>query len=259
MRPCPRRLTYNASAVARLAYNLVRMAVGESVRQALEQWDRKVWDVAMLHACNALDGTSRKRYPALGVGTRFRTAIRDALDIFGVMAMPGVNLEQTRFPVAVRSDLLPERRPDIADVLFGMHRWLHGHSDQSSVQFEISPYVSANAALRIANNGTVQLPTSAVLGLLAVAVFAPENKGQVIPPQLSAHVVRPCFLHQRLVGLAGPLPRNGRLGQGAARHARLRRRMEHVDADRMTMMTAPDRRTAAVHALPSWPKGPSQR
>ena len=182
MRPCPRRLTYNASAVARLAYNLVRMAVGESVRQALEQWDRKVWDVAMLHACNALDGTSRKRYPALGVGTRFRTAIRDALDIFGVMAMPGVNLEQTRFPVAVRSDLLPERRPDIADVLFGMHRWLHGHSDQSSVQFEISPYVSANAALRIANNGTVQLPTSAVLGLLAVAVFAPENKGQVIPP-----------------------------------------------------------------------------
>lgn len=157
-------------------------SVGESVAQSLQQWDRKLWDVAMLHACNAVDETGRKRYPTLGVGTRFRTALRDSLDIYGVMATPGVDLEKTRFPVGVRSDLLPDKRPDIADVLYGIHRWLHGHADESSVEFEVSPYVNASAALRIANDGKIQLPKSAILGLLAVAVFAPENKGEVIPP-----------------------------------------------------------------------------
>lgn len=90
------------------------VSVGESVAQSLQQWDRKLWDVAMLHACNAVDETGRKRYPTLGVGTRFRTALRDSLDIYGVMATPGVDLEKTRFPVGVRSDLLPDKRPDIA-------------------------------------------------------------------------------------------------------------------------------------------------
>jgi hypothetical protein len=108
--------------------------------------------------------------------------VRESLDIFGVMATPGVDLDQTRFPVAVRSDLMPDKRPDIADVLWGTHRWLHGHSDESPLEFEVTPYVNASAALRIANNGKVQLPKSAILGLLAIAVFAPENKGEVIPP-----------------------------------------------------------------------------
>lgn len=51
------------------------VSVGESVAQSLQQWDRKLWDVAMLHACNAVDETSRKRYPrwasALDSGRRY--------------------------------------------------------------------------------------------------------------------------------------------------------------------------------------------
>lgn len=141
-----------------------------------------MWDVAMLHSCNAVDDTSRKRYPSLGAGTRFRRVIRDAVDIYGVMATPGVDLENTRFPVAVRSDLTPEMRPDIADVLYGIHRWLHGHDEESATGFEVSPYVNGSAALRVASDGKIQLPKTAILGLLAIAVFAPENKGEVIPP-----------------------------------------------------------------------------
>lgn len=162
------------------------MTVGASVKQSLEQWDRKMWDVAMLHACNAVDDTSRKRYPSLGAGTRFRRVIRDAVDIYGVMATPGVDLENTRFPVAVRSDLTPEMRPDIADVLYGIHRWLHGHDEESATGFEVSPYVNGSAALRVASDGKIQLPKTAILGLLAIAVFAPENKGEVIPPITSS-------------------------------------------------------------------------
>ena len=44
----------------------------------------------MLHACNAEDGTGKKRYPKLGVGARFKRTIRDSLDIFRVIAAPGI-------------------------------------------------------------------------------------------------------------------------------------------------------------------------
>lgn len=146
----------------------------------------------MLHACNAVDETGRKRYPTLGVGTRFRTALRDSLDIYGVMATPGVDLEKTRFPVGVRSDLLPDKRPDIADVLYGIHRWLHGHADESSVEFEVSPYVNASAALRIANDGKIQLPKSAILGCWPLPCLRRRTRARSFPRTISSAGMTTC-------------------------------------------------------------------
>ena len=156
------------------------MNVGDSVKQSLDHWERKEWDTAMFHATNAVDGTARKRYPRRGVGTRFRAVVRDSLDILGVLGTPGVDLTATRFPVAVRSDL-PDGRPDIADVLYGIHRHSHDHGDELPKGFEVTPYVNGRAVLRIANDGKTQLASSTVVGLLGIAVFAPENKGEVIP------------------------------------------------------------------------------
>lgn len=155
------------------------MKVGESVRHSLEHWDRAEWDAAMLHACNAVDATGRKRYPKLGVAGRFKRIIRESLDIFGAMAMPSLNIEETRFPVAVRSDL-PDERPDIADIIYGIHRCAHGHGDELPEGFELMPYVEPQAAMRI-QGGTIRLSAATVPGLLAIAVFAPENLGQSVP------------------------------------------------------------------------------
>jgi hypothetical protein len=137
----------------------------------------------MLHACNAVDGTGRKRYPKLGVGARFKATIRDSLDIFRIMAAPGIDVDKTRFPIAVKSDL-PDKRPDIADVLYGIHRCTHGHGDELPEGFELTPYAYGIQVMRI-SQGKIQLPASAVLGLPAIAVFAPENKGQTIPGMYS--------------------------------------------------------------------------
>jgi hypothetical protein len=52
------------------------MNVGDSVRHGLDHWDNNEWDAAMLHACNAVDGTGKKRYPKLGVGARFKQTTR---------------------------------------------------------------------------------------------------------------------------------------------------------------------------------------
>jgi hypothetical protein len=132
----------------------------------------------MLHACNAVDATGKKRYRNRGVGARFKQVIRNSLDVFGAMAMPGLDLEQTRFPVPVKFDL-PDKRPDIADILYEIHRCAHGHGDDLPEGYELMPYAEPVVVTRM-HHGKIRLSASAVLGLLAVAVFAPENKGQVI-------------------------------------------------------------------------------
>lgn len=156
------------------------MDVGDSVRRSLDHWERREWDTAMVHACNAVDATANKRYAQIGIATRFKRTIRDSIDIFGVMAAPAIDFERSRFPIAVKSDL-PDGRPDIADVLYGVHRWNHGHRDELPEGFELTPYGPRPAAVQIWRTGKIQLPASAAIGLLAVAVFAPENKGEAIP------------------------------------------------------------------------------
>jgi len=118
----------------------------------------------MLHACNAVDGTAKKRYPQLGVTTRFKRIIRESLDIFGLMAAPAIDFNNSRFPIAVKSDL-PDSRPD----------------NELPQGFELTPYGPRPAGVHIWQNGKIQLPASVAIGLLAIAVFAPENKGETIP------------------------------------------------------------------------------
>lgn len=160
--------------------NLTCVSVGDSVRQSLDHWARQDWDGAMFHAGNAVDGTGKKRYPQLGIASRFRRTIRDSMDIFHAIAVPGVDFEQTRFPIAVKSDL-PDGRPDIADVLYGIHRCGHGHDDELPNGFELTRHAARDTKVHIWREGKIQLPASTVLGLVAIAVFAPENKGEAIP------------------------------------------------------------------------------
>ncbi len=134
----------------------------------------------MNHACNALAETAARRYPQQGLAARFKRTVRDSLDIFGAMAAPGIDFDQSRFPIPVRSDL-PDGRPDIADVLYGAHRWSHGHVEELPNGFELTPDGPRPRGVHIWREGKIELPASVVIGLLAIAVFAPENKGEAIP------------------------------------------------------------------------------
>ncbi|QRY85743.1 hypothetical protein JVY00_06640 [Tsukamurella tyrosinosolvens] len=161
------------------------MQVGDSVRHALDNCDAGEWDAAMMNACNAVDGTARKRYPDLGNAARFKQLLRDEVDTLGAMGMPGINLRETRWPVPVVSKL-PDKRPDIADVIYGIHRCAHGHGDELPSGFELTMPDQTPDGVPVSlievEKGKVRLPTSTIVGLVAVAVFAPENKGQPIPP-----------------------------------------------------------------------------
>ena len=124
--------------------------------------------------------TAKKRYPKSGVATRFKSIIRESLDIFGLMAAPAIDFEHSRFPIAVKSDL-PDGRPDIADVLYGVHRSSHGDEEELPDGFELTPLRTSPRRGAHLEEREDPAPGAAVIGLLAIAVFAPENKDEKIP------------------------------------------------------------------------------
>ncbi len=159
------------------------MNVGNSVRKAIDDWEQGEPESAMLHACNAVDGTAKKLYPTLGSNARFTRLLRENYGIFGPMGVPGIDLVQTRFPVKVTRPKAEAGKPDIADVLYGIHRCAHGHGDDLPDGFELLP--DAAGAPRytrmLIEKGKVRLSDRVIFGLLAVAVLSPANEGQTVP------------------------------------------------------------------------------
>lgn len=158
-------------------------SVGNSVRKAIEEWTIGELEFAMLHACNAVDGTAKKLFPKLGSNARFTKLIRDSYSFFGPMGLPGVNVEDTRWPVTVERPKAAGGLPDIADVIYGVHRCSHGHGDELPEGFELWPDAfGPHRSTRFSvERGKVQLSDRVISGLLGVAVFSKANVGQSVP------------------------------------------------------------------------------
>ncbi|WP_157660794.1 hypothetical protein [Burkholderia ubonensis] len=161
------------------------MKVGNSVRLAIDDWSRGELEAAMLHSCNAVDGTARKLHSGWGNKKRFTQVIRDNYGIFGPMAMPGINVERSRFHhVAVQGPTTSDGVPDVADIVYGIHRCTHGHGDDLPRGFEL---VSDARSLHVTHleanqpSGSIRLSDRTIFGLLAIAVFAPVNRAERVP------------------------------------------------------------------------------
>jgi hypothetical protein len=153
--------------------------VGNSVRKAIDDWEAGELEAATLHACNAIDGTAKKMHPALGSKARFTKLLRDHYSILGPMSLPGIDLTETRFPVCVKRPTAPGGQPDMADVLYGIHRCTHGHGDELPGGFELIPDARSGRITRtIAMKGAVRFSDRLIFGLVAIAVLSPVNVGQ---------------------------------------------------------------------------------
>jgi len=157
--------------------------VGNSVRKAIDDWEQGDLDAAMLHACNAVDGTAKKLYPTLGSNARFTRLLRENYDILGPMGAPGVDLDASRFPVKVPRPSPGGGGPDLADIIYGVHRCAHSHGDELPDGFELLPDAAGPPRITrmLVENGRVRLSDRIVFGLLAVAVLSPVNVGQAVP------------------------------------------------------------------------------
>lgn len=160
------------------------MNVGDSVRLAIDVWEMGEADAAMLFACLAVDGTACKTFPGeKGTNARFTRLLRDNYSVLGPMGAPGINLSDTRFPVQLPVPKADGGIPDVADLIYGIHRCHHGHGEDLPGGFELIPDARGPAgSTRLAvSDGRVQLSDRMIFGLLAVAVVAPVNSDQVIP------------------------------------------------------------------------------
>ncbi len=155
------------------------MTVGDEVRSGLDHWSRGEWRPAMWHATEAVSKTADKRYPALDPAAAFRQTIRDDVDIFTALAAADIDLAGSRFPLPIASDQ-PDGRPDIADVMYAVYRYLHVDESEMPAGCQVVPPGEGVPMFSIAN-GRVWLRATAAIGLFAVAVLAPENEGQPIP------------------------------------------------------------------------------
>lgn len=155
------------------------MSVGAEVRSGLDHWSAGEWRPAMWHATAALELTAVKRYPTLEPEEAFKQTIRDEVDTFSAMVAPDIDFVASRFPVPVPSDQ-PDGRPDIADLLYAVHRYLHVDESAMPAGCQVVPHAEGVPLFNIAH-GRLWLRATAAIGLLAIAVFAPENQGQSIP------------------------------------------------------------------------------
>jgi hypothetical protein len=161
--------------------------VGKSISKAIAERLSGDLDSAMLHACNAIDGTAKKMYPALGVGARFTRLLRENYASILEPMVPGVNLEQTVFPVRIPNANGPGGQPDFADVIYVIHRCNHGHGAALPVGYELIPDTTTEPARTTmtsrknsAGDWVVRLSDRSIYGMLAVALLSPANVGQIL-------------------------------------------------------------------------------
>lgn len=155
------------------------MKVGKSVSKAIDDWLAGDSESAMLHACNAVDGTARKKpYGNSGNAARFCRLIREETEIFGKFGMPGINLDTTRFPISLANKSMVAL--DIAEILYKVHRCTHGHGDELEDGFELYPDAAGPEPITTMqwSGGKLRLSDSILFAMIGVAVVAPENVGQ---------------------------------------------------------------------------------
>lgn len=157
------------------------MKVGASVSYALWALDQGDSQHAMLHACNAVDGTARKRFPTSGVRDRFTKLMRNGYWIVEPMGAPGINLRTSRWQVHAGNPPRPQV-VEFADLVYLVHRCTHGHGDELPGGFDLLPDTrgpdGVTHMVARFEDDTVQLSDRLIPALLCLAVLAPENSDQ---------------------------------------------------------------------------------
>lgn len=161
------------------------------VQLSLELFEGDEPEVALMLACVAAEETAKKAYGAqVDPQVRFTSLIRDGASVFGPMVAAGVDLRDSRLAVTTQSvtaDPVPglrARLPDLADVLYAVHRYGRGHAEELPQGFElVSDAEGFPGLVRLPEApGKARVGPRTIFALLALAVLHPANrKGAKVP------------------------------------------------------------------------------
>jgi hypothetical protein len=152
------------------------MKLSEHVLYAIDDAGAKKFDAALLHACIAIDATSKRLYPSeRRAGRRYIKCLRAYYWIIEPMIGAGINLVETRF---TNIRLRNTASPDLAEVIYVIFRCSHAHGDEVPPNFSVLPSQGGFGSTWGLGDGELHLPDRVVWALLAISVFSKVNKGE---------------------------------------------------------------------------------
>lgn len=152
------------------------MKLSQQVLYAIDDAGVGKFDAALLHACIAIDTTSKRLYPSeRKVRIRYVKCLRNYYWIVEPMIGAGLDLIETRFSnVHLRNN----HSPDIADVIYEIFRCAHAHGDEVSPSYSIIPTEGSVVSKWKFGHGELHMPDRIIWALLAIAVFSKVNGGE---------------------------------------------------------------------------------
>ena len=154
------------------------LKISEYIKSSLDSVGRMELEQAMMFVCMAVDGTAKKEYPNMPVGSRFRKFINNNLEIVELM-FGGINLQETRFPLKNKKGM---RGMTFAEIVYEKYRCNLAHGEELPDGYGISIQIAAGCQqfnIDIANNA-MTLPQSVIYALGLICVLAPVNADQKI-------------------------------------------------------------------------------
>lgn len=151
------------------------MRISRQVLCSIDDAEAQKFDSALLHACIAIDSTSKRLFPNEGdVGRRYVHCLRQYYWIVEPMIGGGLNLDETIFS---NINIRKKPSPDIADVIYTIFRCAHAHGDEIPDEFMLIPSIG-DASQWIIGKNRLNMPDRVIWALLAVVVFSKVNANQ---------------------------------------------------------------------------------
>lgn len=155
------------------------MQIADHIKNSIDAAMRRDLDSAMLFACLAVDGTSKKLYSDVqSSGKRFRNFIADNIDIIELM-FGGINFEETFFPFKDNKGRIGLK---FEDVIYEKFRCTLAHGDVYEPGYGITfKIIDGHHAFMIdTKNGFMTIPESCIYALGLPCVLSHVNADQKI-------------------------------------------------------------------------------
>lgn len=163
------------------------MRIQKSLKKAVDEIVANDYESAMLHVCNAIDGTAQKKYGGKSSRTIYTKFLRDHYDLIcALTGLPQLNLKDTIWPVTVERT----EKPDFAEMIYGVHRCGHNHGAEVPEGFAFYPDTNdpLNKTTLKIQNGSVGLSDRFIWALITIVVLDPVNNDlRLLSPELDGY------------------------------------------------------------------------
>lgn len=155
------------------------MRIDEHVIHAIDDFAAGKKDAALMHACVALDATSRKLANSKKSSAEiYKHCIRQYWWLVEAFIGAGLNLEETKWTnIKIengRGKPIPE--PDLADIIYHVFRCSHAHGDEVPQSFKLLLASDGSHTWRIGfEDNTLHIPETSIWAILAISVFCSAN------------------------------------------------------------------------------------